>query len=65
MGILTMPNDDQIKDCTCKYCGFVGKPYQFPFVYECDDFEKKMRKVRVRCPECNVLDTIRGSGQYP
>ena len=53
-----IPKVGQIKRCTCKYCGFVGVPTQFPYVYECDDFEKKARKVRVRCPKCNVLDTI-------
>ena len=56
--MLRIRKDEDIPDCTCKYCGFVGKPYQFPFVYECKDFKKRTRLVRVRCPKCDVLDTI-------
>lgn len=58
MDIRTLINDEQIPDCTCKYCGYVGKPHQFPFVYQCDNYETKTRLVRVRCPKCDVLDTI-------
>jgi len=53
-----IPDDSQIPDCKCIWCGFVGKPYQFKHVYELVDPVKRLRKLHVRCPKCKVLDTI-------
>jgi len=50
-----IPTDDQIPDQTCEYCGYVGKPYEWEFVYECDDYVKKTRTVRSFCPKCKVI----------
>jgi hypothetical protein len=55
MGIIK--NGEDYPDIRCKYCGFIGKIYEYPAVYKCDDYETKRRQILSRCPKCDVLDS--------
>jgi phage FluMu protein Com len=45
--------------CTCKYCGWEGMPWEQHDIYECLDWEKKTRTVRIVCPKCRTIDSIK------
>ena len=44
----------------CKFCGWVGKPWELPHLYECVDWNppngKMYKTVKVYCPKCRVLE---------
>ena len=43
--------------CTCKYCGWKGKPWHTECVYICVDWVKKTRTVANMCPKCRTLSS--------
>jgi len=46
----------------CKFCGWEGKPWELPFVFECIDWDEpkgdRHKRVRQYCPKCLVLDSL-------
>ena len=47
---------ENLPDVKCTFCGWVGKAYEFPFVYGKPN-RSRGRRVHSMCPECNTMDT--------